>query len=255
MRARTRTRAFTLVELLVVIGIIAMLIAMLLPALTRARDHANSLACKSNLRQLGLALIMYSNENRGWMFPFDYGANVAPHRRWPVSVFPADWPEPMYDPDHAFYVANGSTYNPEMFPAEPWTPAIMVCPSDFSPREAHSYVVNGHLAQRAVRFQASNVTDQSKKTSDIILAGEKVSMERDYYMWGPTRDGTGGEYDRVVDQYRHSARRSSGGQAYRISNYLFLDGHVEERSPDDAIPGMDPWYVPTDTEPDPPATP
>lgn len=65
MMSQCRKRAFTLVELLVVIGIIAVLIAMLLPALNRARQQANDVACMSNLRQWGLAWTQYCNDNHG----------------------------------------------------------------------------------------------------------------------------------------------------------------------------------------------
>jgi prepilin-type processing-associated H-X9-DG protein len=103
---QSRTKfAFTIVELLVVIGIIAILIAMLLPALRRVQDSARTVQCASNLRQAMVALTLYSMDNQGYLppttvsasAPFMVGFNIAVIRycgyRWQILDCPGatDW--------------------------------------------------------------------------------------------------------------------------------------------------------------------
>src|SRR5262249_57650170 len=71
-------KGFTLVELLVVIGIIAVLIGILMPALSRARDTANTIKCASNLRQIGQAIMSYANSNNGCVVPGGYWKDQTP---------------------------------------------------------------------------------------------------------------------------------------------------------------------------------
>jgi len=87
MKDSITKRAFTLVELLVVIAVIAILAAMLLPALSRAKTTADSAVCKSNLRQLTLAMTMYVQQTG--TYPYFYN--------WPYELQPfvgSPWPEP-----------------------------------------------------------------------------------------------------------------------------------------------------------------
>ncbi len=68
-----KRKSFTLIELLVVVAIIAVLVAILLPALAAARDGAKMASCLSNLRQMGLAIIQYTNNYNGWLVPYGAG--------------------------------------------------------------------------------------------------------------------------------------------------------------------------------------
>jgi prepilin-type N-terminal cleavage/methylation domain-containing protein len=69
MKKIASKKGFTLIELLVVISIIAILMAVMMPALAKARELAKNVICKSNMKNLGLAAILWSEDNDGWSLP------------------------------------------------------------------------------------------------------------------------------------------------------------------------------------------
>lgn len=112
-------KGFTLIELLVVVAIIAVLVALLLPSLSQAREMGKSIACASNLRQVGISIIYYADENRDYM----------PLQAW-NDMAPAGWTFPYgsYWFQRIYPYLNNSAY-----PAKSTNFEInkaLVCPSD-----------------------------------------------------------------------------------------------------------------------------
>ena len=123
-----RRRGFTLVELLVVIGIIALLVSILLPALNKAREDAKRVRCLSNERQLVMAWQMYASDNKGKLV----GSNTP---GWPTTPW---W----------YWAAGGNSletlYNGKLWPYLK-NYEVYKCPND-RVMYTHTYSINGYLA-------------------------------------------------------------------------------------------------------------
>jgi len=227
---RSRSAAFTLVELLSVIAIIGVLAGLLLPAIGRVRESARSGQCASNLRQIGAAFNLYAADNRG-LYPAITKAITSPA---PASANPAggNWqmeiaPYVFRDQTATDFKKTGASTNVGH------CPSYDLLFSDLSKNVMGTggYGMNVNVATGDsaspdihIRYLASRIVRPAKS----ILVGDSS----DYYIgvstqspWQPVSDPN------QPDGYRTGAPKRHSDAA----NYLYCDGHVSRLSPDDAL--------------------
>ncbi|HEX8912435.1 MAG TPA: prepilin-type N-terminal cleavage/methylation domain-containing protein, partial [Humisphaera sp.] len=244
LHARRARGAFTLVELLVVIGIIALLMSILLPTLGRVREQANRVKCGSNLRQIGTGFVMYFNDNNG-SFPFAAGYAVPNNEDW-IWWQEQTQPGGTYNglPYFGRPVADPSQSSVARYLGTPFNPDVFRCPADdVTVRKSigpggpykYSYTMNNRYDARLGKSipKATSVRNPSEK---VLLVEEDALTINDGYWSPPTykADGSVASGGGDLLDVRHDGRQKApdGGtnplpNPELRGNVSFLDGHVE----------------------------
>lgn len=199
----TRIRAFTLIELLVVIAIIAILAAILFPVFARARESARRSSCSSNMKQLGLGLLQYTQDNDEKFPGADCYLTANNRGGWASAIYP--------------YVKSSQVY---------------VCPDDSTANRKVSYAMNfavfngtpGSYAENrggmnVAKFVAPSLTDllYEAATADVDTLDPSVTPIT-------SANAAGNAQGNAVD---FSNRHDSSNTTTYGGEYLAADGHVK----------------------------
>lgn len=206
-----RLSAFTLIELLTVIAVIGVLAGLLLPALSGAREKGRRVACASNLRQIGIAIMSYASDNQNHTPTADWNAPATPGR-------PVSWAQAL---------VNGNYCTPKTF----------VCPNDRRAPDPNGY---NNLSYGIVVGQGNTTPSEMNPPGNYWIAGSRltcpyltntsvaivgefigsvtptISHDASPYMTSPSDASA-----QLQPQSKHMPNNVLAG------NFLFLDGHVE----------------------------
>ena len=212
----SRLRAFTLLELLVVVSIIALLAAILFPAFGRARENARRSSCLSNKKQIGLGFLQYQSDNDGH-FPF---TNHVVGLSWTNTLNP--------------YIKNRGIFHCPNDNSAAWEIPVGTPPK----LRVSSYYLNAYLANEATgtnRFaRDATISSPAKVIYIAESTPEKTSDHFHPQLWGAPYDSapaghTAGSnpYPTFWDAGRGETPEIALRQHFDGGNYVFADGHAK----------------------------
>ena len=227
IESRRRNGGFTLVELLVVIGIIAILMSMLMPALSRAKGKAHRISCMNNIRQIGMAGTMYAGDHDG-----EYPRRAHLTNCWVFAL-------------KTYYGNNSTTNNAS---GKEFNSKILKCPADRW-LEWRSFLINGFNDywaatlpqpeyQRVMQWRYPHGMKESniKLPSDTVIFGEKRSGS--YHVHMDFGQGRGNDKEEVAQNMHRSGGGRSGG-----SNFAFADGSVRMLAYGGSVRPVNLWAI------------
>ena len=207
-----RRRGFTLIELLVVIAIIAILAAILFPVFARARENARRSSCQSNLKQIMLGVIQYT-QDYDEKYPLAAAGSGPSRVQWPDLV------QPYVKSTQVFFCPSHKS----SYPITPQATAFNY-PSTWNPLYI-SYAANNWLFELGSGFNAISTIAFPTK---VVLAADWINSNG---------DGTGFESSNTATTSGSDSggTATSGSPGYKLArsrhlgggNYAFADGHVK----------------------------
>jgi prepilin-type N-terminal cleavage/methylation domain-containing protein/prepilin-type processing-associated H-X9-DG protein len=205
-------RGFTLLELLVVVGIIGILIALLLPATRSSRSAARRSQCTNNLKQIALALSNYEQAYKALPPAYTVDAKGRPLHSWRTLILPYLEQEPLYRTIDLSKPWN----DPANARALETSLPVFLCPEAAGPRNTTTYLAiaapNGGLIPQESR-RLAEITDAHESTLMVVEAGEENAVP-----WMAPVDA---DESLVMRLGPGSKLHHSGG-----TNACFADGHV-----------------------------